>query len=414
MLSVPQERQCKREGCPNSFPLAPGKRGRPQEFCSEQCSQIHFIGALDEDVRKAQQRARKYQSNLRRREFLAGMEAAFLGLLLEKWPQGKTAQHEAAWNELRDIRHLLWLSPDPHAAIARARATALQEQLAPLISKDRTAARIWIYCEEIKRDADVAGESEGALRQEEAQVITIKQLWDRQRDHLNFAYALLSHAHLDRIRLDRNPGETQHADRAKHRILAALDVLTGPCYKQDKAVVNILRHLATLMRFRLEAFYYKDESAAKQTLAELWQLAEQINERIHSPRTFVETLREEAGYRHREFDESTHLLNEANARFQKLDTRPIPAQLSLMRPQLEILRVRRDPRLNTEVMTYLDLLQQHPSAYNLNQLRKLLRACGADPAEIEKIGPYVPTIYTTPIMTYLYYEDFSLRREGML
>jgi endogenous inhibitor of DNA gyrase (YacG/DUF329 family) len=434
MVSVPQERQCKCEDCYNRFQIYPGKRGRPKEFCSERCRQIHFTGALEEEVRKAQQSARKYQSSLQaslkkkfkgqetqidRRAMLTGMTATFLGVFLEKkWPQGrsKTAKHEAAWQELREIRRLLWLNPDPNAAIARARATALQAVLTPLVSKDRTAARIWIYCEEIKRDAGVAGESDEAFKQIETQVELVEYYWNRDHDHLNFAYALLSHANLERNRLARVPKEfgDKHADRAKRRILDALNVLKGPCYKQDKVIVNMLHHQATLMLFRLEAFQYRAPRAAKQRLDELQQLDEQINGGIESPRTSIETLREEAGFCQglkQDRDEANALLQKATALSKTLDVQPIPAQLSLLRPKLEILQRRKDSSFEEEVKNYLALLHKHPSAYNMNQIRSLYREAGYNLAEI---GHDNPTIYTTPMMVYLYYEDFSLRREGLL
>jgi hypothetical protein len=433
MVTQPRQCQCKREDCSNRFEVYPRQRGRPQEFCSDRCRQIHFTGALEEDVRKAQQAARKYQSTLQaslkkkfkgreaqidRRAMLTGMTATFLGFFLEKkWPQGrnKTAKHEAAWQELREIRRLLWLNPDPNAAIARARATALQAVLTPLVSKDRTAARIWIYCEEIQRDAGVAGDSDEAFKHIETQVELVEFYWNRAHDHLNFAYALLSHANLDRNRLARVPKEfgDEYANRAKRRILDALNVLKGPCYKQDRVIVNMLRHQATLMLFRLEAFHYRYTPAAKQRLAELQQLEEQVNERIESPRTSIETRREEAGYWQglkQDIDEADAALEKATALFRRLDDQPIPAQLSLLRPKLEILYGRKDSSFEEEVEQYLVLLHKHPSAYNMNQIRDLCRAAGKNRAEI---GHDSPTIYTTPMMVYLCYEDFSLRREGI-
>jgi len=433
MVTEPQQRQCKREDCPNRFQVYPGQPGRPKEYCSYTCKHIHFTGALEEDVRKAQQSARKYQSTLQaslekkfkgqeaqidRREILTGMAATFLGFFLEKkWPQGKnkTAQHEAAWQELREIRRLLWLNPDPNAAIARARATSLQAVLTPLVSKDRTAARIWIYCEEIKRDAGVAGESDEAFKRIETQVEFVEYYWNREHDHLNFAYALLSHANLDRNRLARVPKEfgDEHAARAKRRILAALNVLKGPCYKQDRVVVNMLRHQATLMLFRLEAFQYRDIRAAEQRLAEMQQFEEQINERIELPRTSIETLREEAGFclglKH-DLDEANELLQKVTTQSQTLDVQPIPAQLSLLRPKLEISYEHKNPSFEEEAKRYLALLQGHPSAYNVNQLRDLVRRMGRDTT---KIDTDIPTIYTTHMIVNLYYEDFSLRREGV-
>jgi hypothetical protein len=390
---------------------------------------MHFTGALEEEVRKAQQCARKYQSNLDRkyqsnlgrRQIVTGLTAIFLGLLLEKWPQGKskTAQHEIAWQEFGEIRRLLWLDPpDQSAAIARARAAALQEVLAPLASKDRTTARIRIYCEEIKRDAGVAGESEEVLNQIEKQVEIVEQLWKHEHDHLNFASALLTHANLDRIRRDWAPNEwvaAAHAAQSKRRILAALNVLAGPCYKQDRVVVNILRYYATLLRFRLEAFGYRDESAAEQRLAKMQQIEEQIKEKIESPHASIETLRERAGYcqglKH-DLDEANTLLKDANAHFQKLGHQPIVAHLSLLRPKLEILYERQDQSFEKELKEYLILLRNHPSAYHVNQIRNLIRAIGKDPTKIDR---YIPAVrYTTPLLPYLYYEDFSLRREGVL
>jgi hypothetical protein len=427
MTAVPQERQCKREDCPNRFQVYPGLRGRPKEFCSERCRQIHFTGALEEEVRKAQQCARKYQSSLRVKNSISSLgwrqiiteeTEIYLGLLLEKWPHGKRkkAQHEAAWRELREIRQLLWLNPYPNADIARARATALQEVIAPLASKDRTAARIWIYCEEIKRDAGIAGESEEVLNQIETQAKIVEYLWDREHDHLNFAYALLSHANLDRNRLARVPKAFgyKHADRAKRGILDAINVLKGPCYKQDRLVVNFLRHHAALMLYRLEAFQYKNDSAVNQWLDEMKQFEEQINASGASPRTSIETLREEAGYCQSlkgDLDEAHELLQKATAKFQTLDVQPIPAQLGLLRPKLEILHGRNDSSFEAGVKRYPALLHTHPSAYYANQIRTLYREAGYNLAEI---GHDNLTIYTTSMMVYLYYEDFSLRREGIL
>jgi hypothetical protein len=289
--------------------------------------------------------------------------------------------------------------------------------LTPLVSKDRTAARIWLYCEEIKRDAGVAGESDEAFKQIETQVELVEYYWNREHDHLNFAYALLSHANLDRNRLARVPKEFggEYANQAKRRILDALNVLEGPCYKQDRVIVNMLRHQATLMLFRLEVFQYRDTRAAEKRLAEMQQLEKQINGRIESPRTSIETLREEAGFCQglkQDFDKANALLQKATAQSQTLDVQPIPAQLSLLRAKLEVLHRRKDSSFEEEVKTYLALLHKHPSAYNMNQIQNLYRETGKDPARINRYIPAIST--TTPMMVYLYYEDFSLRRGGVL
>jgi hypothetical protein len=243
----------------------------------------------------------------------------------------------------------------------------------------------------------------------------VEYYWNRAHDHLNFAYALLSHANLDRNRLARVPKEfgDKLYYRAKRRILDALNVLDGPCYKQDRVIVNMLRHQATLMLFRLEAFHYRGESAAKQRLAEMQQLEKQINAKIESPRTSIETLREEAGFCQgltQDIDKANELLQKATAQSQTLDVQPIPAQLSLLRAKLEVLHRRKDSSFEEEGENYLALLQKHPSAYNMNQIRDLIRRMGRD---ITKIDDVIGTIYTTPMMVYLYYEDFSMRREGI-
>jgi len=179
--------------------------------------------------------------------------------------------------------------------------------------------------------------------------------------------------------------------------------------------VYLLLHHALLLKFRLVVFHYKDKDEAQHVLVELKRLAKKINEQIDSPRTIVETLREEAGYLRSlggDVNLAEEQLDKAKTVFLTIAVRPIPAQLSLARPELEILRMRNDPKFEKKALKYVRLLERHPSAYNLNQLKQLLpqEMYGGQTVQLVVNGP----IYTTPLMPYLYYEDFSLRREGLL
>lgn len=361
----------------------------------------HFLEKLGKERRKNLQYKEQFlvRQGLTRRQLLTRASAALLAPFLSISPSQKTALHETAWAHLRTIQHYVAMGQE---RLAQQEAFALPLVLVGDRSLDAMYLRL--HCEEVLRDAGEPGDSSEAIARILARARLVEQGWAALNDPFNLSKALLTRANLHRACGDYK--------RAMVLVQGASALLRELDRKRESIAVKALWHHAVLWKLRLIAVHGRSPNSAKDEQSLLFRLSNEVG----TPRTWVEALREDAGYLLSLYRQSLHhqvprfdfleqaqeALDRAKAYFFSLGFQPMPTLNTLLRLEMEVRFAAEDKRRAEEsVQAYLALCQQYPDAYCLRQVQALGEQHGFQP---EWRGSSVP-IFSSFTLPYLYLEE---------
>jgi hypothetical protein len=325
------------------------------------------------------QNADAYISRHTRRRIITGVPAlatlAAFGLPLTG---SKTEQAETTWQWISQFRQDLLTLPVAFPAIAeevRAFALHLLHGLKGRINRD--AERLRIACLQLLRDVGEQGCSLEAFQRLDGLASYIDGYWFDKGEWPQHAHALLVHAHLYRafsevLPIGQEREKQRHLKNAMRCIEDAYNLLRGRCRKHgangdNENVVNILLHHATILRFKLRAYYGNDPYIRSLALPDkdlMWSLAREIN----TPRAWYTTLCEEAGYRrviNGDPRDAQHFLEKVrNVWLPGFPMAAPQAVFPVLRAELEVFHDLKDARGEKSITEYHKLFPQFPSGLN--------------------------------------------------
>lgn len=383
-------------------------RGRPPEFCGS-CGHLRrrkqvadnvrqFTGALDEDVRKHMQAARKYLSKkgYSRSAFLNSAASVMFASYLEASPSNG-GKSEYLHERFLRLRHQLALGD--HVA-ASTGTSALREYMK---CESLVDSRVWLGSNELIRDAGIplsqACPLALAFRRLDQLCEDLAIEYAAKSDYPRLAVNLLTRANLHRSHLDSVDGLGSFKT-AKEAINAAEHVAIGLCRKNPATRDSIL-HQAISWRCRLQVVHAREHENAGADIQRLKRLAESID----SPPAWLETWRETFTY-HRymgELDQANAALEKATQVFSGMPVKSPWNELGLLRSRILLLQAVRAPKSDQArvVESYVALCSKYPSIYQ----RQLAKEFGvpvkapAQPARMQlHLGAMLPFFYLESLL----------------
>jgi hypothetical protein len=317
---------------------------------------------------------------------------AFLSLL-ERWPSGRTDQHEYAWHLFEQLKQV-FLNAQQSLPLIQQQTHAVQVLLESTQMNAPEAARLWMYCQELLRDIGVYGDSEPSIQIVREAALQVERYWAAQGEYLNLVRAMLSHATLFQVTLNHNPEVNFRL--AQGRLRGAQTILEGLCRRADAEAVIHLHHQIAGSELRL--IHQVTDTLHPATLNRLRELAGHIQ----SPLTWLDTLLQEiACLLPDELSQAEERLAEAKEWAAKMSNLTPLLRFSLLRREIELLfESNRRDQAQLKLYEFRGLLEAHPNVYFLHYLTRWIREYRLVPSWQGISG----LVYTTPIISYLYLE----------